>query len=600
MLSKYRSNITAAEEILHHFENDSKYVILLAQMQSGKSLCYWNVAFEQLRLNENDFVIIFSGNRENELKKQASCKREAFNVYVSILREKGVDFGNEDDLADSLFSRIKIIWGTELLKTKKEDVFNNYEYGGGGVGSILFIWEESHFGQSKTQHVDLFLKKIGISANNASSVSANNVKILSVSATPFSELCNVFSGTGHEKKVVQMIPSPEYRGVKWYYEQNKINGVLLEDDDVLNEKYYLNVLNRSLLGGGGGGGANNGKKWAIIRCRKPEMKKKIIKMLEKNKWGHCNYDMTSTRRGGGGGGMNQINSFAELEFPPVGRSTVIFVKGLCRMGTVVPKKHVSFVMELCSQESNTDTILQGLLGRMCGYAAAGSVEVHLPQTIIESGEIERYVQFSDSMKPCNIPHCAMNIKKPTKMESSPISLIVPIHIPQTSLTSFSSKKLLHDDIISLLYEFNEEKIINPNSKETTDEIKMMLENTEANNISITLKNIKRASSSYATIPEKIIKSINTKKPINLGVVKTDAKSKSKSNFEKIMMEDSAAAAILEKEKLNILVLKIDDDYENLVRNDYYVQFYVPVCISTKNPSSEENMPPATTHEEVFY
>jgi len=106
MLSKYNSNITAAEEILHHYDNGNSYVILLAQMQSGKSLCYWNVAFEQLRLNKSDSVIIFSGNRENELKKQASCKREAFDIYTSILFEKGIEFGDKDDLANMLFPKI--------------------------------------------------------------------------------------------------------------------------------------------------------------------------------------------------------------------------------------------------------------------------------------------------------------------------------------------------------------------------------------------------------------------------------------------------------------------------------------------------------------
>jgi hypothetical protein len=576
MLSKYNSNITAAEEILHHYDNGNSYVILLAQMQSGKSLCYWNVAFEQLRLNKSDSVIIFSGNRENELKKQSSCKREAFDIYTSILFEKGIEFGDKDDLANMLFPKIKIIWGTELLKTKKEDVF------GGGVDedgeefplqeSLLFIWEESHFGQSKKQHVDLFLQKMGISAKTNGCI--NKTKILSVSATPFSELCNVFSGTETEKKIVRMIPSTEYRGVKWYFEQKKIHGILLDEEDILEENYYLNVLNDCFST------PTSGKKWAIIRCCKLQMKKKIIKLIDAKKWGYCNYDMTtsSTTAIKGKCIMNEIYSFTDLENPPIGRSTVIFVKGLCRMGTVVPKKHVSFVMELSSEESNTDTILQGLLGRMCGYISSTSMpmqpaNIYIPQLITTSGEIERYIQFNQTMESFSIPHCAMNVRKPNKSASSSNTFIVPIHIPHTSLSDVSSSmKGLHDDIISLLYEFNEEKINNYNSSYLTLIIKDVLQNTEANCISISVKKLKRTSSSYAAIPGKLKKTVDMKTSINLGVP-------TKPN-----------------NMLNVLVLKIDDDYPDFVRNDCYIQF----SVHNEVPILKNTVVPLTTHNEVFY
>ena len=40
---------TAAKSILSHFENAFRWVILLAQMQSGKSNAYMFLAFELLR-----------------------------------------------------------------------------------------------------------------------------------------------------------------------------------------------------------------------------------------------------------------------------------------------------------------------------------------------------------------------------------------------------------------------------------------------------------------------------------------------------------------------------------------------------------------------
>ena len=41
------------------------------------------------------------------------------------------------------------------------------------------------------------------------------------------------------------------------------------------------------------------------------------------------------------------------------------------MGQVVPKDHIAMVYEQ-SKHPNADTILQGLLGRMCGYQAKGA------------------------------------------------------------------------------------------------------------------------------------------------------------------------------------------------------------------------------------
>jgi hypothetical protein len=279
--------------------------------------------------------------------------------------------------------------------------------------------------------------------------------------------------------------------------------------------------------------------------------------------------------------MNEIYSFTDLENPPIGRSTVVFVKGLCRMGTVVPKKHVSFVMELSSEESNTDTILQGLLGRMCGYISSSSMptqpaDIYIPKLITTSGEIERYIQFTETMESSSIPHSAMNVKKPSKNVSTSNTFIVPIHIPHASLSDISSSmKGLHDDVISLLYEFDEEsKINNYNSRELTVIIKDVLQNTEANCFSISVKKLKRTSSSYASIPEKLKKSIDTKSSINLGV---SLKSKHMTT-------------------LNVLVLKIDDDYPDFVRNDLYVQF----SVHNDTPEVLKNIVPLTTHNEVFY
>jgi hypothetical protein len=47
-------------------------------------------------------------------------------------------------------------------------------------------------------------------------------------------------------------------------------------------------------------------------------------------------------------------------------TTVVIVRGRLRAGKVVPKTHVGFVWE-GANKSKTDVLVQGLVGRMCGY-----------------------------------------------------------------------------------------------------------------------------------------------------------------------------------------------------------------------------------------
>ena len=51
----------------------------------------------------------------------------------------------------------------------------------------------------------------------------------------------------------------------------------------------------------------------------------------------------------------------------------MILKGKIRAGKVVPKKHIGFVWE-DSKNPNTDTVIQSLLGRMCGYRGTGVTE----------------------------------------------------------------------------------------------------------------------------------------------------------------------------------------------------------------------------------
>ena len=92
---------------------------------------------------------------------------------------------------------------------------------------------------------------------------------------------------------------------------------------------------------------------------------------------------------------------------------------MCRMGKEVDKTHIAFCMET-STNSKTDVVLQGLLGRMCGYHNHTDILVYLHKKIVESGELERFVRWTHENT--IIPKKANNLKT----EARNVSLLYPI------------------------------------------------------------------------------------------------------------------------------------------------------------------------------
>ena len=78
----YSQQICAATEIISAFVEKklSRFVLLYALMQSGKTDTFLFVACELLRLGHVERIVIFSGNREVELTKQ--LKQDAKDLFV--------------------------------------------------------------------------------------------------------------------------------------------------------------------------------------------------------------------------------------------------------------------------------------------------------------------------------------------------------------------------------------------------------------------------------------------------------------------------------------------------------------------------------------
>lgn len=359
------------------------YISLVAQMQSGKTDTFLLCAFEYLRFDMVDQVVLFSGNSDLELKKQTLKGIDDFAFkYCNYLQMLEINQMDAQILYLKFKSKIQVVWSSELHKQEK--VYNTQ--------NTLFIWEESHYAQSVEMLPCDFLKSINLSPSGKSGkyIEKRNY-FISVSATPFSEIANIVL-LNQEKKIVYLVPGEEYKGVKYFMDTKMI----VEHENSSNDLMQAIKLSETRF-------PPNKHFYGIIRCfGKNEKEFKKVALSCGLDVQHYNLEKKET-----------INEDIGLHIEPL-NNTLVFIKGALRMGKQVCKDHVGFVFET-TENPNTDTILQGLLGRMCSFTTISHVRIYLHCNIVQSGELERYLEFiqdiSEEKMPTSIPVKGMNVKR---------------------------------------------------------------------------------------------------------------------------------------------------------------------------------------------
>ena len=286
--------------VMHHYRS-KQYVVLVAPMQSGKTTTYSAVAIQALKSGLVQKVVVLSGNRETMLRDQT--------------KERVKDFAT-------------VVWGPDLK-----------HYTPNSLIPTLYIWDESHYGQSDDQEVDRFCARCGICPSGMDSIPG--VYCLSVSATPFSE---VIDAENTNKLVIFQNTSKYYYGIANMLE----NGLIRTFTDY---KDQMDKLVEAL--------SKTKSKVGLVRLRedKGENKLEMLQSIcDKYNLQLTLYDASS----------DDDELTRAIETKP-SKSHVVVVKGKLKMGkTIKDKRHVMFCMET-AKSSNTDTLLQGLMGRFCGY-----------------------------------------------------------------------------------------------------------------------------------------------------------------------------------------------------------------------------------------
>ena len=388
------NQITTGKEIIDTMvEGWVFYMILLAQMQSGKTGTYLKVAFDAIRLGIVETVLIISGSRDTSLRGQAQADLAENILDYCIETYKNIEFIDGismKNMVKKLSNGVNVFWSQDLktiteLKSK-----------------TLIIHEESHAAQSKTNkpYMDFYFKHNIEKAlygdlETIDYLKENKIWIMNVSATPFSEIIANFSaddGNRFNKKIFFAEPGDSYIGINTLLDQEKIK---FESKPISEDstEFIIRLLNANK--------SKYDKKYCIIRTKCAVHDEEMMRIIAK----HCEYDYRNVFATQGN--INPSEALKFLESEPE-KATIVHICGKARMGQVLSKEYIGMVYEQ-SSNPNTDTILQGLLGRICGYYSSEIPDIYISEK--KRDEIQIYAdawsessihKFKDIVKAMNI------------------------------------------------------------------------------------------------------------------------------------------------------------------------------------------------------
>jgi hypothetical protein len=490
----YPNEMRAAEEVLKIcIDSGIRWCLLLAQMQSGKTMTYYFVIAEMLRLKKVEKAVIFSGSSEKELKTQVEeSKTDFFIKYEEYLRNVlGMSEKDARDLCDerrdpekSLPKKIQVLWSSDLKKYKTPPI------------NTFFVWDESHYAQNNGMRPGEFLRKLGICpTGDSETLLGLGSYFLSVSATPLSEISDIHHKK-QEKYIVNMIPGENYYGVKNMIEMNKLKAY---DADPLEQLELALKLHYN----------EEGPSYAVTRISSKYTLEQIKEVASRNGWKGVQYDskikgiMLSDDFNSGRG--------SSLRSAPR-EHILIILKGMLRMGKRIIKKHVSFAMEM-SLSSNGDTSAQGLIGRFCGYDANRETVVYVHIDVFN--DIIKYSNYMNSDGNCQeLPTGRNLIPGTSSVSRSNYYEIIPIEMKiqdQDDTLCDANREQLIEAVRVAIVSGNIEDL---NDKKQSEEIMFQVRNFRDEQFKIC--NVKRENISYSEVPRKIRESIDSLTPIKLG------------------------------------------------------------------------------------
>jgi len=357
---------TVQSEILGMFMRDLNYVLLRADVQSGKTGVYQLLIQVMFELGLIDHAYIVCGSSEIELLKQCMKDVKEWHGSKPYFTKK---------------NEISVIFRQHFKKCRMI------------TSRTLIIVDETHLVAGSEQTMSKFFEKHGLTmAGTTPSMIREHTYILSVDATPFAEESAMAHKNSLPKGRVILQNSYGYFGPYHYY----LNGLVQPTWALSTEDGYAS-FKRLLM--------TQKKKFVLIRVQ--EMKNKEYTQMEKCiREAGCNIARFDSKHDGIDAQLALTTEEAEkysqqyrrtipcLEVEPA-QTTVVFIDGRLRCGKRVSKQFIGFVWE-SSKIANTDTIIQSLFGRMCGYDVGENKPlIFIPSRILDHPTENKVVQYSE-------------------------------------------------------------------------------------------------------------------------------------------------------------------------------------------------------------
>ena len=394
MATPFSNQKDAVNAIIRNFKfTRGRYGLLRALVQVGKSGTYQYLIKMMLRLGMIDRAYIVCGSHETELRDQ---------FIMDCFEWHGMP-----------------AYGTTVQVVLRQDfkkVTMNTE-------RALIIVDESHLVHEVDQTLSIFMKRHGLTmAGTTAKMIRDHTYILSVDATPFAEESAIAYTKSRSKFVVELAPGANYYGPADYYRDGLIRDALdLTKNEGATE--FADMLH------------SRPNTFAIVRVqsRSPQYSA-ILRIAEEagcdvvhftSFFDKATTQIVLTDEEARAHFYKYHTVVPSLESAPL-RTTIVILDGRLRCGKRVPKKHISFVWE-ASKGANTDTIIQSLLGRMCGYLGDEDVYkvpltqkpiIYVPARLLQKEEsnkvllhsdLERYFEPSESGSVKLLPRFASNL-----------------------------------------------------------------------------------------------------------------------------------------------------------------------------------------------
>lgn len=360
----YPSQEIARDEIIAIFEEGRiHYVLFRAPLQAGKTGTYQPLIHRMLSRNMIDHAYILCGSSEIQLRNQVIQDVKDWHGAGMLNRKVHVAFRQD-------FKKV-------TMKNRR----------------VLIVNDESHLDCKKNQQLHKFLHRHRLSMSGTTPyMLENKIYIVSVSATPFAEESVMVHGESQGKRLVRFEIPPNYYGPMNYYRDQLLHptfSVLTEE----GARKFANAVQRAWAR----------HKYVIIRIRESAVESRQAKRAALSQEAQENGQLPLTNSEGvldliqrlvSTRANAQILHFtskyekdkkqfaitqaeADAHFRDTGIRilsldvaptvpTVILLDGRLRCGKRIHKAHIGMAWDSAAK-SNTDVILQGLLGRFCGY-----------------------------------------------------------------------------------------------------------------------------------------------------------------------------------------------------------------------------------------